>query len=125
MSKLSKEQIKTLSAETYLYSGLQLRCDSHEIKLSEYRNKNSIRVAMYVDGWVKGIWLKEDADHPESKFYPFMKIRVKENVLKPKCKKMKIVTLKNREIDFANIGQALRHLNKVCDSVEVIEGDDQ
>jgi hypothetical protein len=29
-----------------------------------------------------------------------------------------------RHADFASIGQALRHLNTVCDSVEVIEEND-
>lgn len=125
MSKLSKEQIKNLSSRSYMYSGLQLMCDGQKIKLIEFRSKNRIHATAYVNGHLKGEWLAPYADFPESKFFQFMKVRVKKNPLKPKCRKMEIKILKRRAMDFASIGQALRHLNTVCDSVEVIEGDDQ
>lgn len=121
MSKLSREQIKALTAKGYMYFGLLLLCDGHKVRLTEERYKNSIRAEVYVDGWFRGRWLNSSSEHVESKFYPFMKITVKKNPFDPKCRKRETVILDNRVSWFANIGQALRHINKVCDSVEVIE----
>lgn len=124
MPKLSARQIKELSSTGFLFSRLHLVCDGFDIKLVEHRYVNGIRTAVYVNGGIKGIWLSEDSDWPERKFYPFMKIRVKKNILKPDCRKTETKVLKRRDVDFASIGQALRHLNSVCDSVELIEEND-
>ena len=120
MSKLSKSQIKGLENKIGWHQPVALMCDGFKVTLNEYRYKNSIRIVIYVDGWSRGKWLQPGSKFPESKFFPFMKIRVKQNVLDPKCRKMETVTLENRTHDFANAGQALRHLNKVCDSVEPV-----
>lgn len=121
MSKLSKEQIQGLTQKSYLYSRVYLMCDGYKISLTEFRSQNSIRTVLYVNGVYDGKWLPPDADYPESKFYSFMKIRIKKNILKPKCRKMETKILDRRTLDFASVGQALRHINKVCDSVSIIE----
>ncbi|AOY43445.1 hypothetical protein AOT82_1066 [Psychrobacter sp. AntiMn-1] len=41
----------------------------------------------------------------------------------PRSKKKEKVDLGMRRPDFASIGQALRHLNKVCDNVSIVEED--
>ncbi|MDO5770390.1 MAG: hypothetical protein Q4P13_12880 [Psychrobacter sp.] len=121
MSKLTKEEIKRLESTVCMFNGFQLMCDGYKITIKEYRSENSIRAALYVNGAVKGAWLAPDAEFDESKFYKFMQIRVKKNILEPKCRKTETKTLKSRDMDFSSVGQALRHLNKVCDSVEIYE----
>lgn len=118
MSKLSKEQIKALSAESYIYSGLKLMCDGYAISLQERLYKRKLRVVLYVNGQLKGGWILDPELHPESKFY-MPNVRYVKN--SPRSKKTKKVEIGVQRVDFASIGQALRHLNKVCDSVEVIE----
>lgn len=121
MSKLSREQIKELTAKSYLYSKLYLKCDGFRITVVEFRSKNKIMSTLYVNGNLDGKWLTPKAEYPESKFYPFMRLRVKKNIFNPKCKKMETKIRERRDMGFASVGQVLRHLNKVCDSVEVVE----
>jgi len=118
MSKLSKEQIKTLSAKKFVFGRLKLKCDGYVITLRDGIYKRKIRTELSVDGWLKAEWLIEPDVHPESKFYmPFVRY-VKKS---PRSKKKERVEMNMRRPDFASIGQALRYLNKVCDSVEVLE----
>ncbi|PAT63102.1 hypothetical protein [Psychrobacter sp. JB193] len=122
MGKLNKEQIKTLSDKKFVLGCLKLKCDGYIITLRDGIYKRKIRTELSVNGWLKGEWLIEPDSHPESKFYmPFVRYIKKS----PRSKKKEKVDLGMRRPDFASIGQALRYLNKVCDSVEVIEGDDQ
>lgn len=118
MSKLSKEQIKALSGQSYIYSPLRLICDGYRISLSERLYERKLRVVLYVNGHLKGGWIIDPELHPESKFYMPNVRHVKKS---PRSKKTVKVDMGVRRVDFASIGQALRHLNKVCDSVEVIE----
>lgn len=122
MSKLSKEQIKTLSSKHYLYSFLRLKCDGREITLFEKLFQRKLRVVLYVDGSLKGGWIVDPKLHPESKFYLPVVVYRKKSL---RSKKKERIEFDMRQPDFASIGQALRHLNKVCDSVEVIEESDQ
>lgn len=121
MSKLSKEQIKELSAKKFIFGRLKLKCDGYVITLRDGIYKRKIRTELSVDGWLKGEWLIEPDAHPESKFYmPFVRY-VKKSA---RSKKREKIELDMCRPDFASIGQALRHLNKVCDSVEIIEEKD-
>ncbi len=117
MPKLSKEQIKNLS-KTGLYMTRKLMCDGYKISLRDRLIGRQIRTECFVNGEFKGVWFLDPDEHPESKFYmPFVRYIKKS----PRSKKKEKVDLGMRRPDFASIGQALRHLNKVCDSVEVIE----
>ncbi len=120
MPKLSKEQIKNLS-KTGLYMTRKLMCDGYKISLCDRLIGRQIRTQCFVNGELKGVWFLEPDEHPESKFYmPFVRYIKKS----PRSKKKEKVDLGMRRPDFASIGQALRHLNKVCDSVEIIQGEE-
>ena len=121
MSKLSKEQIKALSAKSYIYSGLKLMCDGYTISLQERLDKRRLRVYLFINGEMKGRWFIEESQCPETKFYREFHRYIK---LGPKGSQKERVDVGVRQGDFASIGQALRHLNAVCDSVEVIEEND-
>lgn len=120
MPKLSKEQIKQLTDRPTLYVTIRLMCDGYRISLQDSLVKRKVRTHLYVNGSIKGIWFAHPEDHPEIKFYRQRFINIKTGV---RTKKKTIEVL--RHSDFASIGQALRHLNQVCDSVEVIEENDQ
>ncbi|WP_240366076.1 hypothetical protein [Psychrobacter sp. KH172YL61] len=86
---------------------------------TEYTNGELEQNCRLMDG-LRGEWLIEPDVHPESKFYmPFVRY-VKKS---PRSKKKEKVDLGMRRPDFASIGQALRHLNKVCDNVSIVEED--
>lgn len=120
MSKLSKEQIKALSAKSYMYSGLKLMCDGYTISLQEQLDKRRLRVYLFINGEMKGRWFIEESQCPESKFYRQRFMYIKKSPYSKKKESIETI----RHVDFASIGQALRHLNAVCDSVEVIEEND-
>lgn len=123
MAKLSKEQIKKLTDRPALYTTIRLVCDGFRISLQDNLVKRKVRTRLYVDGSVKGIWFAHPEDHPEDhpeiKFYRQRFINVMTGA---RTKKETIEVI--RHSDFASVGQALRHLNQVCDSVEVIEESD-
>lgn len=114
MPKLSKEQIKRLTDRPMLYSTMRLVCDGYKVSLQDSLVKRKVRTQLYVNGSIKGAWFVHPEQHPEIKFYRQRFIDMGTG------KKKKAVEV-GRYVDFASVGQALRHLNKVCDSVEVIE----
>lgn len=118
MSKLSKEQIKRIADTASMFSSVNLMCDGYQITLRERLVQRKLRVVLFVNGHLKGGWIIDPELHPESKFYMPHLRSVKKS---PRSKKMVKVDMGVRRVDFASIGQALRHLNTVCDSVEVIE----
>lgn len=118
MPKLSKEQIKRIADTASMFSSVNLKCDGYTISLQERLYKRKLRVVLFVNGHLKGGWIIDPELHPESKFYMPHLRSVKKS---PRSKKMVKVDMGVRRVDFASIGQALRHLNTVCDSVEVIE----
>lgn len=122
MSKLSKEQIKRIADTASMFSSVNLMCDGYQITLRERLVQRKLRVILYVDGHLKGGWIIDPELHPESKFYMPHLRSVKKS---PRSKKMVKIDMGVRRVDFASIGQALRHLNTVCDSVEVIEENDK
>lgn len=121
MSKLSKEQIKRIADTASMFSSVNLKCDGYQITLREKLVQRKLRVILYVDGHLKGAWILDPELHPESKFYMPHLRNVKKS---PRSKKVERVETGVQRVDFASIGQALRHLNKVCDSIEVIEGEE-
>lgn len=118
MSKLSKEQIKRIADTASMFSSVNLMCDGYQITLRERLVQRKLRVILYVDGHLKGGWIIDPELHPESKFYMPHLRSVKKS---PRSKKMVKIDMGVRRVDFASIGQALRHLNTVCDSVEIVE----
>lgn len=118
MSKLSKEQIKALINKGLVTHIIRLKCDGYAITLRDGIYKRKIRTRLYVDGLMSATWWLEPTENAESKFYlPAVVYRKKST----RSKKKERIELDMRQPDFASIGQALRHLNSVCDSVEVIE----
>ncbi len=118
MPKLSKEQIKALTDKPTEYVTINLMCDGYRVSLQDSLVKRKLRTQLYVNGSFKGKWFVHPDEHPESKFYmPYIRCIKKS----PRSKKKEKVDLGMRRPDFASVGQALRHLNTVCDSVEVIE----
>lgn len=119
MSKLSKEQIKRITDTASMFSSVNLMCDGYKISLQEQLVKRQLRVGLYVNGSIKGKWFVDPEDHAEIKFYRQRFMYIKKS---PRSKKKEAIEVM-RSPHFASIGQALRHLNKVCDSVELIEGE--
>ena len=118
MSKLSREQIKAIEDKIKIYRVGFLKCDDFKVTIREYRYKRQIRTNVYINDEINGEWLLNPEDHIESKFYmPYVRYIKKS----PRSKKREKVEIGMRRYDFASVGQALRHINKVCDSVEVIE----
>lgn len=112
-TKLTKKQIDELKTKVVI----ELMCDGYVITLQDRLFKRRIRTELGVNGKIKVAWWLEPDAHPESKFYmPFVRY-VKKSL---RSKKREKVELDMRRPDFASMGQALRYLNKVCDSVEVI-----
>lgn len=121
MSKLSKEQIKRITDTASMFSSTRLMCDGYTISLQERLYKRKLRVVLFVNGHLEGGWIIDPELHPESKFYMPRLRSVKKS---PRSKKVERVETGVQQVDFASIGQALRHLNTVCDSVEIIEEND-
>ena len=120
MPKLSKEQIKRIADTASMFSSTRLMCDGYKISLQEKLVKRQLRVGLYVNGSIQGKWFVNPEGHAEIKFYRQRFMYIKQS---PRSKKKEAIETM-RHADFASIGQALRHLNAVCDSVEVIEGDE-
>ena len=118
MSKLSKEQIKRIADKSYMFGSVRLLCDGYKISLQERLDKRQLRVQLYVNGRIQGKWFIEKNQCPETKFYREFHRYIKTG---PKPSQKERVDVGVRQGDFASAGQALRHLNTVCDSVEVIE----
>lgn len=119
MPKLSKEQMKRLESTASMFSSINLMCDGYKITLKERLIERKLRVILYVNGELRGSWIIAPGLNAESKFYMPSFRYVKKS---PRSKKLEKIETGVKKVDFASIGQALRHLNKVCDSVEIYEG---
>ena len=122
MPKLSRSQIKGLENKIILFQSISLICDGYKITLEEHLQNRRLRVYLFINGEMKGRWFLEENKCPETKFYREFHRYIKTG---PKGSQKERVDVGVRQGDFASAGQALRHLNTVCDSVEAIEGDDQ
>ncbi|MDN5665103.1 MAG: hypothetical protein L0G41_02615 [Psychrobacter sp.] len=120
MPKLSKEQIKRIADTASMFDGVRLMCDGYKISLYDRLHGRQMRTELYVNGRIQGKWFIEKNQCPETKFYREFQKYIK---VGPKANQRERVDVGVRQGDFASVGQALRHLNKVCDSVEVIEGE--
>lgn len=121
MPKLSKEQIKRIADTASMFDSVRLMCDGYKISLQDRLVGRQMRTQLFVNGKILGKWFVDPEDHPEIKFYRQRFMRIKKSLYSKKTEAIETI----RSHDFASVGQALRHLNTVCDSVEVIEGDDQ
>lgn len=120
MSKLSKEQIKRIADTASMFDGVRLMCDGHKIRLQDRLIGRQVRTQLFVNGSIQGKWFVHPEVHAEIKFYRQRFMYIKKS---PYSKKKEAIET-TRHADFASIGQALRHLNTICDSVEVIEEND-
>lgn len=120
MSKLSKEQIKALTDKPTEYVTIRLMCDGYRISLQDRLHGRQMRTQLFVNGKFLGKWFIEHESCPEIKFYRQRFFYIKKSPYSKKKKAIEMI----RHADFASVGQALRHLNTVCDSVEVIEEND-
>lgn len=120
MPKLSKEQIERLKNTASMVTSTQLMCDGYRISLQERLYKRQLRTQLYVNGEIQGKWFVDPDLHVEIKFY-MQRFRY---IKKSPHSKKKLAIEVMRSPDFASVGQALRHLNKVCDSVAICEGED-
>lgn len=132
--KLNKEQKDELARKLDTPWGqVELRCDGYDVTLSVQRYKGmQYRVLTYVNGSIKGEWFRGDKPAPESKF---LRKSVRPN-LSPSQRKEWEKKLRKRFVkndpfasgsvtlflpDWASGKAAISHLDKVCDSIEVIQ----
>ncbi len=120
MAKLSKEQIVELKRR-FIFRRVILLADGYKLTLKESRFKQQLRVELFVNGTWNGKWITCPDEYVESKFYMPWISYVKKS---PRSNKRKPLDMGMRRPDFASIGQALRYLNKVCDDIEILEGDE-
>lgn len=135
-SQLTKAQRDELiSKMDSPYCSIKLRCDGHEIGVQAGRvGKVGMRfaLAVYVDGYFKGIWSDAKQSFPEQKFLK----RVEKSLFTPKEKALMIKTGKvlgtsrakatadaNRTYAyfthvFPSARAVVAHLHKVCDHIE-------
>lgn len=112
-TKLTKKQIDELKNKREV----QLLCDGFHLRIYHAIIGNQVRVFLRIDGEINVDWMLNPDKHTESKFYmPAIKYL---KMSKRSKKKTKFDTGR-KNVDYASMGQALRYLNKVCDSVEVI-----
>ena len=134
--KLTKDQIATLSSQlSNPYSlPIYLLCDDRKITL-EVRLYKALqyRVMTFIDGSFKGDWVLSGTAHPEQKY-----LRKSVRNLYPPAKRAKLIKEFGKKLaekiganktqtlywsDWPNARAALNHLNKVCESIEVVEAD--
>lgn len=134
--KLSKQQIEVLAQSlSHPYgSGVKLLCDGYEVTLQVGAVKAmSYRVMTYVNGHFKGSWFGlSKPDCPEQKFM--------RKLVRPRCspaKKREGEKIMGKRYvnnnpyyseiqtsywpDWPSGKAALNHLNKVCESVQLVE----
>ena len=132
--KLTKEQKQALIDQLSLPWGrVKLRCDGYEIVLCVQPVKPlEYRVYTFVNGIWEGKWMSGRESYPEQKFLnkkethcakPSDKARAekifgKRAVAKDPWYTKKIVTY---DVTWASGRQAINHLFRVCDSIEVIK----
>ncbi|MGP5553493.1 hypothetical protein [Psychrobacter celer] len=112
-TKLTKKQIDELKNKVIV----ELMCDGFKVQLVQRIYKNKVLYLLYVNGKVDTDWLYKPDEHIESKFYrPHIVYRKRS----ARSKKMEKIDLECKKVSYASVGQALRYLNKVCDSVELV-----
>lgn len=133
--KLSKEQIDVLAASlAHPYGGgVTLLCDGYKVNLTVQRAKGmTYRVMTYVNGYFKGIWCGLHNEHPEQKFMrklvkprcsPKHKREMEKIMGKRHVKNVPYYSEKQTSYwpDWPNGKAALNHLNKVCESIQLVE----
>ncbi|WP_434353017.1 hypothetical protein VH441_07405 [Psychrobacter sp. HD31] len=110
--KLTKQQIDSLENEPLI----GLECDGYSIEIGRLIKKSKVRFLLMIEGDIDPNWLIEPDKHEQSKFY---RPAIKYYKASKRSKKMSKVDTGMRKIDYASMGQALRYLNKVCDSIEL------
>ena len=136
-NKLTKEQLEALALNlTFPFHLVKLMCDDYVISLSvQPKNKGGMSycIAMYIDGHIKGMWYSSANEHPEQKF---LNKRINPLYRKSDIAKVEKEHGKRAAKRFVDKYQktlvfyspfwpsgkaALNHLNRVCESIEVLE----
>lgn len=133
--KLSKPQIEVLAASLAhpFGSGVKLLCDGYTITLRvEAAEKMSYRVMTYVNGEFKGLWRSAKNECLESKFLR----KLVKPLCSPSSKRKAEKVLGKRYVkknpyysetqtsywpDWSSGKAALNHLNRVCESISLVE----
>lgn len=136
MAKLTKEQKQTILDElSHPYSRIQLKCDNDIITLviEQVGKPLKFKVAVYVNGSFKGVWLNPDKQYPEQKYLYvrtkcFLKAEHKKFYLKNFGKKRLNERIKEETYTlyhtfFPSAKSAISHLCKVCEHIEIITDD--
>lgn len=117
---------------TSIFGSVKLHCDGFDVTLVVEMSKMKLHVATYVNGFFKGSWMnpKQGDDYPERKFLNKKVIRAyspkkKAEFIKKLGRKRayELFNLDHETFYFSPVWasgkQAISHLLKVCDSVEV------
>lgn len=126
--KLSKEQWAWAEENCTLFSSVKMNVDGkYLLSLTEQRTKNKIVIALYVNGQVKGAWFlckPDEEPAPELKYFPvkeeYMYKRSTREGLRLMGRKDYDAKFKCSEMCFTSFAQARRHLENVCESIELI-----
>lgn len=134
--KLTKEQkadaIKKLDTP---FGYLELACDGYRVTLQVQRAKGlRYRVMTYINGEFKGIWAQSSTPAPEQKF--LNKVTKPLFIRAHKAKMEKVFgkravakdpayskTISAYFPDWASGKAAINHLCKVCETIQVIQGE--
>ena len=125
---LSKEQWAEAEERCTLFSSAKLLADGrYQLSLMEYRWKNKVVVQLYVNGNLKGAWFlckPGEEPAPELKYY-----YSKEGYVYGKNMRKVLAAMKSKDADkkkpqyqtyFSSFSQARRHLESVCETLELI-----
>lgn len=129
--KLSKQQIDAAAQELNTGKDLHLNCDGYDITLRIERFKMRLVVGIYVNNKLKGEWLTQPENHVESKFFKssfksFYSSARKATLIKEFGKRAVKKAIPNLDAKFeykvpyfTTALSALKHLNKVSDSIAI------
>lgn len=129
--KLSKQQIEAAAQELNTGNHLRLNCDGYDITLRIERLKMRLVIGIYVNNKLKGEWLTQPENHVESKFFrssfkSFYSGAEKVRLIKIWGKREVKRAIPNLDAKlefkvpyFTTVLSALKHLNKVSDSITI------
>ena len=125
---------KTLS---YPYQSVKLRCDGYEVHAVVKSDNMKLVIVLYIDGWMKGEWLKDESEMGV-KFFD----RKTKYLSKPKERAGAFKQMNNKRLPsdlraiFKRIYEAkysyfspvwtsarsfCRHIRKTCNEIELME----
>ncbi|MEJ1384854.1 MAG: hypothetical protein RPV21_10845 [Candidatus Sedimenticola sp. (ex Thyasira tokunagai)] len=137
MSQPTKEQWAGIAQQLdHQYNAVYLRCDGYLIQACLERIKKSLKIGIYVNGWLKGCWIEvvtDAAELPEesrrfwfhSKRQPMKAKELKawEKLIgKRECRKRGYYTPRIIPYPYWNSANSfIRHLKKHNESIEILD----